>query len=208
MADFRMSKHKKKKKEKRGTQLTFTEEEVLGLPPIKKSDRVSREEYFLMMAVLASSRGTCVRRKTGCVLVDKKNRVIGTGYNGVPSGMTHCIDDGDTSSPIALCPGHDAAPGEALDECFAVHAEMNAILRCSATHKIAVAYCTHTPCIHCMKLLLNTTCERIVCAERYPQEIAVRIWKNAGRRIQWKTLTEPIVIKLDHGRTLPEETQR
>ena len=46
--------------------------------------------YFLRMAYLVSERGTCARRKVGCVFVNKGNHVIATGYNGAPSGFISC----------------------------------------------------------------------------------------------------------------------
>ena len=32
--------------------------------------------YFLRMAELVSERGTCARRKVGCVFVNKKNQIV------------------------------------------------------------------------------------------------------------------------------------
>ena len=49
--------------------------------------RPSKDEYFLAMAVLVAARGTCARRNVGCVLVDSRNHVLATGYNGVIFGV-------------------------------------------------------------------------------------------------------------------------
>ena len=54
--------------------------------------RLSNDEYFLEIANTVSQRGTCARRKVGCVLVDSANHIVATGYNGVPSGFIHCLD--------------------------------------------------------------------------------------------------------------------
>ena len=51
--------------------------------------RPSKDEYFMEMAILASSRSTCLRRKVGAVLV-KEGHVLSTGYNGAPKGLEHC----------------------------------------------------------------------------------------------------------------------
>ncbi|MDY6843334.1 MAG: cytidine deaminase, partial [Thermodesulfobacteriota bacterium] len=45
------------------------------------------------MAHLVKMRSTCLRRQVGAVIV-KDNRVLATGYNGVPSGFTHCAELG------------------------------------------------------------------------------------------------------------------
>ena len=128
--------------------------------------RLTKSQYFLALAVLAAQRSTCVRRKVGCILVDKKGRLLATGYNGVASGETHCNDK--------PCEGAMHKSGEGLDHCKAIHAEQNAILQCKDPQQIRTAYVTTAPCVSCTKLLLNTSCKTIVFLESYP---------NSGRKI-------------------------
>lgn len=136
--------------------------------------RPNIDSYFGVMALLVSSRGTCPRRRVGCVLVSKDARVLATGYNGVPAGFQHC-----TEHP---CEGATYASGLGLDKCEAIHAEQNALLRAGDVTKIDTAYCTTAPCIHCVKLLLNTNCQRIVFAEDYPHsDASKKLWEKAGR---------------------------
>lgn len=140
--------------------------------------RPSIDKYFLDMAALVATRGTCIRRKVGCVLVSKDNKVLATGYNGVPSGFKHCID--------TPCQGAKYKSGEGLDKCEAIHAEMNAIIQCKDKDLIHTAYCTTAPCIHCIKVLLNTSCKHLVISGSYPHEddskllwlSSLRTWKN------------------------------
>lgn len=129
--------------------------------------------YFLRMAYLVSERGTCSRRKVGCVFVNKRNHVIATGYNGAPSGFKHCIDD--------PCDGTKFKSGEGLEECEAIHAEQNAILQCKDVYDIDRVYTTVEPCIHCIKLLLNTSANQIIYGEQYVHEKARKLWKTSGR---------------------------
>ena len=35
---------------------------------------------------------TCLRRQVGAVIVDANNHIKSTGYNGIPSGLKHCVD--------------------------------------------------------------------------------------------------------------------
>ncbi len=133
---------------------------------LKNYPRPHPDEFFLMTALVTATRGTCTRRRVGCVLVDRRRHVLATGYNGPESGAAHCID--------RPCPGADYSPGEGLDECEAIHAEMNALLQCPDRHVIHTLYCTTAPCLACVKLLLNTSCKRIVFLEDYPQASAAQ----------------------------------
>lgn len=48
--------------------------------------------YFMRIAEVVSSRSTCAKKKVGCVIVSSTNRILSTGYNGVPEGETHCTE--------------------------------------------------------------------------------------------------------------------
>ena len=140
------------------------------------------DEYFIQMARLVSSRTTCMRRAVGCVLVNDRNHVIATGYNGVAAGQKHC-NEHDPFDPLGYpfaCKGAHAESGTDLHLCEAIHAEQNALLQCRDVFEIDTAYVTVSPCITCVKLLMNTSCKRIVTPKIYDQ-VAVDLWKNSGR---------------------------
>lgn len=137
--------------------------------------RPSVSAYFLNIAFQASLRGTCCRRKVGCVLVDKHQQIISTGYNGVASGLSHCID--------VPCPGSKMKSGEGLNLCEAIHAEANALIHCTRPQDIETCYTTASPCINCLRMLLNTPCKQIVFSEAYPHPESKSIWEGQNR--QW-----------------------
>ena len=56
-------------------------------------NRPSFDEYFLNIAKVVSTRGTCIRRKVGSVAIDHNNYILSTGYNGSAKNTLHCIDD-------------------------------------------------------------------------------------------------------------------
>jgi dCMP deaminase len=136
-------------------------------------ERISVDSYFIEMAQLVSKRATCKRRKVGCVLVNSRNHVIATGYNGVAAGLPHCIEK--------QCKGACFPSGEGLEFCEAIHAEQNALLQCKDVYEIAKCYVTHSPCIHCVKMLLNTSCQEIVFKENYTHTDSKNLWENSGR---------------------------
>ena len=136
--------------------------------------RIDVDNYFLKMARLVAERSTCRRRKVGCVLVDSENHVVATGYNGVPTHFQHCID--------VPCEGAEAASGELLEKCLAVHAEQNALLQLRSNDSLT-AYLTVTPCITCAKMIANSHIRRIVSDVVYIQPIAVQILSTANIKV-------------------------
>lgn len=143
--------------------------------------RPTPDEYFMSMACLCATRGTCIRRRVGCVIVDSNNKVLATGYNGKPMHLDHCIDRPEQ------CPGAKAASGTDLTGCGAIHAEANALLQCSDRGAIHTIYCTTAPCWECTKLFLNTSAQRIVYLEDYPQAVRAReLWLQARQDGSWE----------------------
>ena len=132
--------------------------------------RVDVDEYFLHIAKLVSERSTCRRRRVGCVLVDSKNHIVATGYNGVPSGFTHCLD--------VPCEGADSPSGTDLDKCLAVHAEVNAFFKLTSEDPLT-AYLSTTPCFTCAKMICNSNVVRIVANEWYPHTVVKDMLKTA-----------------------------
>jgi len=105
---------------------------------IKKNSRLSWDEYFISISILASKRSSCNRLNVGCIIV-KDFRIVTTGYNGFLKGAPHIS---------RVVNGHEQ---------FTVHAEQNAICD-SANRGVslsgATAYITHFPCLNCLKLLI------------------------------------------------------
>lgn len=156
--------------------------------------RLSRDAWAMGLAELTARRGTCLRRQVGCVLLNARGHVLSTGYNGVAAGVPHCNErvgpdhkgwDFVTNPPPEFpnaCPGARAASGTNLDGCHALHAEQNALLQCrDPWWSIHTAYVTASPCTTCTKLLLNTSCQRIVFLQPYPHSDAQVLWEKAGR---------------------------
>ena len=132
--------------------------------------RPTLNQTMMGVAMVLARRATCKKLAVGCVVVDLDGRILGTGYNGVPRGLTHCTD--------APCPGVGAPAGS--DTCEAVHAEQNAMFGVEH-NKVYKCYVTHAPCMRCTKLLLNTTCMELVFPPSPFQ--GVDLWTRARRYV-------------------------
>ena len=137
-------------------------------------DRIDTDKYFLEIARTVAKRSTCMRRSVGCVLVDSQNHIVATGYNGVPTKFTHCLD-----SP---CEGAFSLSGTDLDLCNALHAEVNAFLQLRSDD-VLTAYLTVSPCFSCAKMLANSNVKRLVAAELYVHEQAINLLNQAAIEI-------------------------
>lgn len=128
------------------------------------SERLSWDQYFMTITRQVAERSTCTRAKVGAVIVRDKN-ILATGYNGAPAGMPHCTDVG------CLIYESKTPNGDTEQNCFrTIHAEMNAIAQAAkngAIIKDAAIYITHTPCIHCLKVLVNTGIKEIYYEKAY-----------------------------------------
>jgi dCMP deaminase len=132
--------------------------------------RISKNEYFMRMAEVASLRSTCIKRKVGAVLV-KDDYILSTGYNGAPSGFTHCTPE--------TCVRKSLTPGEKPELCRGVHAEINCIIQ-AAIHGTAIGgntslYTTTFPCMSCLKLIINAKIKRLIYMEEYNMENKIKI---------------------------------
>ena len=97
--------------------------------------------FWFTIALMYSTRGTCDRLRTACVIV-KDKRLVGAGYNGSPKGLPHCDDVGHL-----VIENHCERT---------LHGEENAILNTQRADLVgSTAYIIGTPCIRCAKILVN-----------------------------------------------------
>ncbi|KAF2445429.1 hypothetical protein P171DRAFT_358518, partial [Karstenula rhodostoma CBS 690.94] len=152
--------------------------------------RPSWDQYFMQLADLAAHRSNCMKRRVGCVIVREK-RVISTGYNGTPRGMTNCSDGG--------CPRCNTAAkgGVDLSTCLCLHAEENALLeagrdRIGATSTL---YCNTCPCLTCSVKITQVGISEVVYNQGYMVDTqTARIFAEGGVRLrQFSPLREGLV---------------
>ena len=125
-------------------------------------ERRDKINYYLDLAEVVAQRGTCLRRRYGCVIV-KNDAVISTGYAGAPRGRANCSDLGFCMREKLNIPR-----GERYELCRSVHAEANAIICASRDEMIGASLylcgvecstgdyvANSTSCSMCKKQIIN-----------------------------------------------------
>jgi len=119
----------------------------------KRSDYINWDQYFMGIALLSAERSKDPSTQVGACIVDRDNRILSMGYNGMPRG---CDDD---DMPW----GRD---GAVLDSkyAFVCHAELNAILNYRGTSNLkgARVYVTLFPCNECAKAIIQSGISEII----------------------------------------------
>ena len=148
--------------------------------------RIDKINYYLNIAKAVADRSTCLRKKSGAVIVNK-DEIISTGYSGAPRGRENCIDLGYCCKkkyfPNVRHAGYDA--------CRSVHAEQNALISASRKNMLGatlylVQYRTDTGnyeenagcCQMCRKMIINSGIEQVVVriSDTEYQKIDVNDW--------------------------------
>ena len=144
-------------------------------------DRIGWDQYFMQICAVVARRSTCLRAAVGAVIV-RDRIILATGYNGSPSGLPHCTEVG------CLITVSTAPDGEVEENCFrTIHAEMNAIAQAAKTGvsiQGSDIYITHSPCFHCLKVLINTGIRRVCYAKPYKLERVAEPVRLSGIRLE------------------------
>lgn len=135
----------------------------------KRSNYISWDECFVLMAELIAQRSKDPSTQAGAVIVDGQKVIVGLGYNGFPRGIT------DEDLPWER-------EGSFLETKYAyvVHAEENAIYNSNAQTKGCTIYTTLFPCNECAKTIIQNGIREVVyTSDKYHDE---DIWA-ASRRL-------------------------
>jgi dCMP deaminase len=122
--------------------------------------RPSWDQYFLTMAKIVASRATCDRKHVGAIIVDDRNRIVSTGYNGSARGLPHCDDEGHLMKEV-----------DGRESCVrTLHAESNALDDAGRRAEGGTIYITVIPCFNCAKRIVNAGIKRVVWSEYYESQ--------------------------------------
>ena len=124
----------------------------------KREGYISWDEYFMGIALLSACRSKDPGTQVGACIVNRQNKIVGTGYNGMPMG---CHDDEFPWSK----------QGDFLETKYpyVCHAELNAILNNIGMdlHGCKI-YTALFPCNECTKAIIQAgIAEVIYLSDKY-----------------------------------------
>ena len=143
-------------------------------------ERPSWDEYFIKIAEQVADRSKDPSTKTGCVVVDEKNRPVSFGYNGFVGG----------------CDESKMSLERPMKYHLVIHAEMNALLFAKRDLSNCTLYSLYAPCENCLKHIIQSGITNIVYQRKVVESKANKEAKSmttsVGRiSIMVPEITEP-----------------
>jgi len=150
---------------------------------MKNSIYLSWDEYFMGIALFTSLRSKDPNSKVGAVIVNRKNHIVGTGYNGFVAG----VDETAFSW---------AREGNWLETKYpyVVHAEANAILNSTTSDlENCRIYSTLYPCNECAKKIAQKGIKEVIyLSDKYHEQdfhrASVKIFNASGIKVRKLTM--------------------
>lgn len=118
------------------------------------------EEFTKSLATLSK----CCERKVAAIIVDKDlTQVYSIGINGGPKGLMECMCNTDGKYGC-------------------IHAEINALIKCTDTSYDKVMFVTLSPCKQCAAAIINApgSFSKVYYSEKWKDETGLKMLKNAG----------------------------
>jgi len=153
--------------------------------------RRTRDSVLMDCAYAFQVRSTCIRKVGAVIALD--GRILSTGYNGTPAGMSHC-NHSCTCQWAQLSvhrPNHQEGCLTTAPCLRTVHAETNAIIY-AARHGVRISgatlYTTVSPCFPCALVIVNAGLVRVVYDTAYRDPAGIELLHEAS--IEMRQLTK------------------
>lgn len=115
--------------------------------------RISREQMFMEIAETVAKRSACLRNNVGAVIVNEDNNIVAIGYNGVASGVPHCLkEDCHAGCDIAIHAEDNAIRRMPRKEYKDIQSFCQGIEMNPQTYRL---FCTVSPCIDCAHKIIQ-----------------------------------------------------
>ena len=118
----------------------------------KRTDYITWDEYFMGVALLSARRSKDPTTQVGACIVNHQNKIVGAGYNGLPTG---CSDEAFPWSKS----------GDFLETKYpyVCHAELNAILNNIGINLAGCRiYTALFPCNECSKAIIQSGIREVI----------------------------------------------
>jgi dCMP deaminase len=129
------------------------------------------DEVWLQCAEKIGTMSFATRAKVGALIV-KDGRPITSGWNGMPSGFPN--DEIEQT----------LADGSVVTNPLVLHAESNALMKCSSYEGTSTAgatlYVSMSPCIDCCKLIIQSKIAKVVYRTQYRDSSPLQALRRAG----------------------------
>lgn len=148
--------------------------------------------WAMNMVDVVSTRSEDPSTQVGAVILDTMGRVVSTGYNGLPRGLS--TDEFTTSERPAKYQ-------------HIVHADLNAILFADR-HALpgSTMYLPFLPCCECAKAIIQVGISRVVYKSEYrikdergSQDVGLKMLRKAGVRVVLFDHIKPWKFEVDHS---------
>lgn len=159
------------------------------------------KETLMAAAYTSGRRSRCLKRKVGAVIADRYDRIISSGFNGVPYGLQECrpslgqcyrdkkrkevaerIKKDITVESCSISTDTIKRNLKLLELCRALHGEESAILNLvgrGVDLSDSTMYVTTYPCNLCANKIVQIGIKKVIYFEPYPVEEAKEIFNVA-----------------------------
>ena len=113
------------------------------------------------------------RLKVGAVIV-KDHRILSYGYNGTPAGFDNTCE---------LPPNLPHIDPSGVTKPEVIHAEQNALMKVARSHDStegATMFITHSPCVDCAKLILQSGVREVYFIHAYRNDAGLKVLEAGG----------------------------
>lgn len=135
------------------------------------------------IADLTANLSYAKRLQVGAVIV-KGNKVLATGYNGMPTGWENVCEYEEEVLNSEFGKGTWLEKiGQLKTKPEVLHAETNAIAKVAQSTESSegsTMFCTHAPCIDCAKLIYQSGIQTLYYKEQYRSEDGLKFLIQGG----------------------------
>ena len=128
----------------------------------------TRQEVFKNFTINLADLSKCSERHVAAIITDKYlSQIYSIGVNGGPKGLADCmcVIDGKYGC---------------------IHAEINALIKCSSTEPDKIMFVTLSPCKQCATAIINAPggFSKVYYFEEWKEDYGIQLLKAAGIHVE------------------------